>query len=61
MGKKLEKKKRYLLIWSIFCLLVTAIGVGMPVSQTTSLGLEGANQANLKTVTEELTEGCLFS
>lgn len=39
------------------CLMVTLAGILRPVSQTRSLGLEGANQANLRTRTEELTEG----
>ena len=53
----MEKKKRYLLYWAIVCLLVFVIGAAIPRSEMRSLGLEGANQANLKNETEELTEG----
>lgn len=57
MMRNLEQKKKYLLIWAVVCILTAVIGICIPVSQATSLGLEGANQANLKTTTEELTEG----
>ena len=53
----MEKKKRYLLYWAVVCLLVFIIGAVIPRSEMRSLGLEGANQANLKNATEELTEG----
>lgn len=53
----MEKKKRYLLYWAVVCLLVFIIGAAIPRSEMRSLGLEGANQANLKNATEELTEG----
>ncbi len=60
MNRKLDKKKRYLLIWAIICLLFTATGIFIPVEQAKSQGLEGANQANLRTKTEELTDGRLL-
>lgn len=44
----MEKKKRYLLYWAVVCLLVFIIGAAIPRSEMRSLGLEGANQANLK-------------
>ena len=43
----MEKKKRYLLYWAVVCLLVFIIGAAIPRSEMRSLGLEGANQANL--------------
>lgn len=55
-----KKGKKYLLLWTAFCLLVTAAGMLLPVRQTRSLGLAGANQANLRTATEELTDGNLL-
>ncbi|MBR5509662.1 MAG: DUF2142 domain-containing protein [Lachnospiraceae bacterium] len=55
MNKKLDKKKKYLLVWGLICLLFTAVGILKPVEQARSQGLEGANQANLRTKTEELT------
>ncbi len=55
--RKLEKKERYLLLWACVCLAVTLAGMLMPVKSIRSQGLEGANQANLKSSTEELTEG----
>ena len=60
MNKKLDKKKKYLLIWAVICLLFTATGIFIPVKQARSQGLEGANQANLRTRTEELTDGRLL-
>lgn len=57
MKEKLEKKKRYLAAWVFLCLAVALIGFSIPVKQVCSLGLEGANQANLRSATEELTEG----
>lgn len=57
MKGKLEKKKRYLAGWMLLCLAVALIGFAIPVNQVHSLGLEGANQANLRSATEELTEG----
>lgn len=55
--KQWDKKKRYLLLWVFVCVLITFIGILLPVNQLQSIGLEGANQANLKNKTEELTEG----
>lgn len=60
MRKKLEKKKKYLLVWMGVCALAALIGVCRPVEQMCSQGLEGANQANLRSATEELTEGRLL-
>lgn len=60
MKIKLENKKRYLIFWTFICLAVAVTGILIPVRQTRSLGLEGANQANLKSSTEELTEGKLL-
>jgi len=57
MIKNLEKKKKYLAGWISLCLLAVLIGIAVPVMQTRSLGLEGANQANLRSATEELTDG----
>lgn len=57
MKIKPKNKKQYLIVWAVICLAVTIAGILMPVSQVRSLGLEGANQANLKSATEELTEG----
>ena len=57
MKIRLEKGKKYLLLWTLFCLLVTAAGMLLPVRQLRSLGLEGANQANLRSATEELRDG----
>ncbi len=57
MIKALEKKKKYLLVWGVVCLLAVLAGVLRPVEQKCSQGLEGANQANLHSFTDELTEG----
>ncbi|MCD8362393.1 MAG: DUF2142 domain-containing protein [Lachnospiraceae bacterium] len=51
------RDKKYLIIWVLLCLLVACIGIAIPVSETRSQGLEGANQANLVHTTDELTEG----
>lgn len=53
-------KKQYLILWAVICLFITLAGILMPVTQSRSLGLEGANQANLRSATEELTEGRLL-
>ena len=53
----LKKKNKYLLGWAVICLLAVIVGCVIPVNRAASLGLNGANQANLKTATEELTEG----
>lgn len=55
--KKLEKRERYLFLWACVCLAVTLAGILTPVKSMRSQGLEGANQANLKSSTGELTEG----
>ncbi|MBS6396813.1 MAG: DUF2142 domain-containing protein [Clostridiales bacterium] len=60
MGRKLEKEKKYLVIWALICLLVVAAGMAVPVRQQQSQGLEGANQANLGSTTGELTDGRLL-
>lgn len=60
MKRKPENKTKYLILWALICLAVTAAGILRPIRQLRSLGLEGANQANLKSVTEELTEGRLL-
>lgn len=52
--------RKYFLPWAVFCLVITVAGILIPVRETRSLGLEGANQANLRTHTEELTEGRLL-
>ena len=52
--------RKYLLPWVVFCLVITMAGILIPVRETRSLGLEGANQANLRAHTEELTEGRLL-
>lgn len=57
MIKNLERKKKYLAVWALLCLAVVLIGTAIPVTQARSLGLEGANQANLSSATEELTAG----
>lgn len=46
-----------LLVWAVICLIVMGIGMAIPVRQMRSMGLEGANQANLRSKTEELTAG----
>ncbi|MCC8163132.1 MAG: DUF2142 domain-containing protein [Lachnospiraceae bacterium] len=51
------RDKKYLIIWVLLCLLVACIGIAIPVSETRSQGLEGANQANLVHTTDELIEG----
>lgn len=55
--KRMEKKNKYLLIWILVCIFAMTLGMVLPVKQYRSQGLEGANQANLKSRTEELTEG----
>ena len=55
-----KKGRKYLILWAAFCLLVTALGVLLPVKQMRSLGLAGANQANLRTSTGELRDGSLL-
>lgn len=60
MKVKPDGKKQYLILWAVLCLLITLAGILMPVTQSRSLGLEGANQANLNSATEELTEGRLL-
>ncbi len=51
------KKKSYLIFWAALCLLLVCVGIAIPVSETCSQGLEGANQANLVHTTEELVDG----
>ena len=46
--RNLENKKKYLAIWLLICLAVVLIGTAIPVREARSLGLSGANQANLK-------------
>ncbi|MDO4261767.1 MAG: DUF2142 domain-containing protein [Eubacteriales bacterium] len=55
--KKLDKKTTYLAGWIVLCLLAALLRIAVPVEQQRSLGLEGANQANLKSASGELTEG----
>lgn len=55
-----DREKRWLLIWAVICLAVVGIGIVLPVEEMRSQGLEGANQANLRSKTEELTEGKLL-
>ena len=57
MDKRMERQKKYLLVWTLCCLLATMAGIAYPVTQARSQGLEGANQANLVSRTEELTAG----
>lgn len=57
MEMRLEKKKKLLLIWTGICILVMLAGIRKPVERLCSQGLEGANQANLRSRTEELTAG----
>lgn len=57
MKRKPGNKKQYLIFWALICLTVVIAGILIPVRQMRSLGLEGANQANLKSATEELTKG----
>lgn len=54
---KLGKRERYLFIWACICLAAALAGMLVPVTRLRSQGLEGANQANLKSATEELTAG----
>lgn len=57
MIKKLDKKRKYLAGWIAICVLLVLAGIAVPVTEPRALGLEGANQANLRSATEELTEG----
>lgn len=57
MRVKIRSRKQYLALWAFVCLAVTIIGILIPVRQFATLGLEGANQANLVSATEELTAG----
>lgn len=50
-------KKRSLLVWIGICVMIMIIGMAIPVEQRCSQGIGGANQANIKSRTEELTEG----
>ncbi len=52
-----ERGKRWLLIWAVICLITVVVGTIVPVEEMRSQGLEGANQANLRSKTEELTQG----
>ena len=54
---KLEKKKKYFMIWTGICILVMLAGMLIPAERLCSQGLTGANQANLRSRTEELTTG----
>ncbi len=56
----MKNRKKSLAVWAVICLLIVMIGIALPVTKSCSLGLEGANQANLRTATEELTEGNLL-
>ncbi len=56
----MKNRKKSLAVWAVICLLIVIIGIALPVTKSCSLGLEGANQANLRTATEELTEGNLL-
>lgn len=65
LGKFMRKqqwnnKERYLFLWVFVCFAITLVGILLPVNQLQSIGLEGANQANLKSKTEELTQGRLL-
>ena len=51
------KEKRNLLLWACVCILITVIGMAIPVEQHRSRGIGGANQANIRSKTEELTRG----
>lgn len=52
-----ERGKRWLLIWAVICLITVVVGSIVPVEEMRSQGLEGANQANLRSKTEELIQG----
>lgn len=52
-----ERGKRWLLIWAVICLITVVVGSIVPVEEMRSQGLEGANQANIRSKTEELTQG----
>lgn len=56
----MKNRNKYLGVWAVICLLVVIIGIALPVTRNCSLGLEGANQANLRKATEELTEGTIL-
>lgn len=56
----MKNRNKYLVVWAVICLLVVIIGIALPVTRNCSLGLEGANQANLRKATEELTEGSIL-
>ncbi len=52
--------RRNFLIWTAACAVLVLLLIAVPVTEQRSLGLEGANQANIKTATEELTAGKLL-
>jgi len=54
------RSKGFLWKWAIFCLLAVFVGIAIPVTKMQSIGLEGANQANLLEATDELTSGKLL-
>ena len=51
------KEKRNLLLWACICILITVVGMAIPVEQSRSQGIGGANQANIYSKTEELIRG----
>lgn len=53
----MRDRGKWLMVWAVICLVVMGVGMAVPVRQMRSVGLEGANQANLRSKTEELTEG----
>lgn len=57
MKRKIGKTEKYFIGLALICALVMLIGIAVPVKKTVSQGLEGANQANIKTASEELTAG----
>lgn len=53
----MRERGKGLLVWAVICLAVMGIGMAVPVREMRSMGLEGANQANISSKTEELVKG----
>lgn len=51
-------KKRHLAVWACICLLIVLAGTAVPVEESRSQGIGGANQANLQGKTAEITKEC---
>lgn len=51
-------KRKHLALWACICLLIVLIGIAVPVEESRSQGIGGANQANLRGKTAEITKEC---